>query len=243
MVQVPFYDLVEVMQGKASAEKDELVITGIPVPGPSRENLLLKALQQFREQHLLPPLRMHLHKQVPPGTGLGGGSSNATTLLRALNKMSGNPLDERTLHAMAASLGSDCPVFLHDTPVMASGRGDILSPCRIRLEGYYVVIVYPNIHLSTAEAYSKITPDASRPDLANLLDGPIDKWRHSVFNDFEKHLFAVYPLLAEIKEALYASGSIFASLTGSGSALFGIFNRPPKLTSVAGQPLLYSGPL
>lgn len=243
MAPVPLTDIIDLVPGKESADKDELTMTGISVPGPAGSNLCLRAVSEFRKKIPAGPVRIHLHKRIPVGSGLGGGSSNAVTTLRLLNKLSGSPLEQDSLHELASRLGSDCPLFLHDVPVLARGRGEIIEHSPVRLTGLHLVLVRPEIHISTAEAYSRIQPDAKRPDLATLVGRPVETWKDHVSNDFEKHLFRIHPLLKEIKTSLYDHGAIYASMSGSGSAVFGLFRSAPARDEYAGQGVLWTGVL
>ena len=199
---------------------------GIQIDGKEEDNLVIKAYNLMKERHHLPPVSINLLKKILAGAGLGGGSSDAAATLVLLNKLFHLQLDNETLKSYASNLGSDCPFFIEGTLAFASGRGENLSPCGYpEMENKHIVIVNPNIHISTAEAYSHCEPSASEVDLREIMQKPISSWKNLLKNDFEKTLFPIYPRLAEIKKELYQKGALYASLSGSGSALFGVFDE------------------
>jgi len=200
-------------------------------PGDPRSNLCLKAYQLLKSAHELPPVQIHLHKIIPTGAGLGGGSSDGAHTLRLLNRKFNLRLSDTALLSYAAQLGSDCPFFIQDEPMLGSGRGEVLQSCLINLKGYYLVLVKPDIHVSTADAYSRVRPNIPDKPLETLLRLPIPEWRYQVKNDFESSVFEQYPKLKAVKSALYEQGALYASMSGSGSAIFGIFEKemiPPE---------------
>ena len=184
---------------------------------------------------------MHLHKQIPVGAGLGGGSSNASTTLKGLNILAGNPLPDEMLHEMAATLGSDCPFFLHEGPMLMEGRGDILSSISPCLGHLYLILLFPGIHVSTAEAYAGVKPAVPNQHLQELIRQPMDRWREFVINDFEHSVFKRHPELDRLKQDLYGAGAVYASLSGSGSSLYGIFPESPDLPEELEQYLIWRG--
>ncbi|MBF9252394.1 4-(cytidine 5'-diphospho)-2-C-methyl-D-erythritol kinase [Pontibacter sp. 172403-2] len=216
---VKWSDALEILP----AEVQQFGTTGLPVPGAPGANLCLKAYQLLKQKYELPPVHLHLHKVLPMGAGLGGGSADAAYTLRILNKLFGLNLSVETLENYARQLGSDCAFFVQNKPVIATERGDIFTPAALDLSGYTCVIVYPGIHITTAEAYGSITPKAPDYDLEDLLKQPVEVWKGKLQNDFEASLFPKYPVLPQIKEQLYAAGAAYASMTGSGSAMYGLF--------------------
>jgi 4-diphosphocytidyl-2-C-methyl-D-erythritol kinase len=213
-------------------------------PGASPgQNLCEKAYRLMAGEVDLPPVRLHLHKQIPVGAGLGGGSSNASTTLAGLNRLLGEPLPPGRLHEMAASLGSDCPFFLHSGPMIMEGRGELLSPSPADLRGLYLVVLFPEIGISTREAYAGVSPGNREEHLTSLLARPPGVWRSTVFNDFEPSVFDTHPRLGQMKEALYAAGAVYASLSGSGSSLYGLFRDPPLLPDGLENFLVWTGRL
>ena len=189
------------------------------------KDLTVKACLALGKDYDLPPVKIFLEKTSPVGAGLGGGSADASYALRMLSEMFLGGQDSGTLLPYAASLGSDCAFFLYDTPMFASGRGEILSPVSIpALEGLRMEVVVPQgVSVSTAEAYGGIVPSVPEMRLEAVLKEPVESWKELLVNDFEKTVFASHPILASIKESLYAKGAVYASMSGSGSALFALF--------------------
>ena len=169
-------------------------------------------------------------------------SSNASATLKGLNMLAPDPVSPEKLEEIAGGLGSDCPFFLHRGPMMTEGRGEILSPVRLHLEDLFIVLLYPGIHISTAEAYREVKPVMPDRHLENLINEPVDKWRDLIVNDFEVPVFQRYPELAKIKGKLYDSGALFASLSGSGSSLYGLFRRLPALPESLVRMVIWKGP-
>ncbi|HWB93292.1 MAG TPA: hypothetical protein VG605_15630 [Puia sp.] len=199
---------------------------GLPIPGDSADNLCLKACQLLKKDFpSLPPVHIHLLKNIPIGAGLGGGSSDGAWTLRALNTMFHLGLDKEQLLHYAAQLGSDCPFFILNTPCLGGGRGERLHPLDLDLTGYTFCLVDPGIHISTAQAFSLSTPRENPAPLTTIITQPVDTWRTSLQNDFEPPVFALHPELGQVKDTLYAHGALYASLTGSGSSFFGIFEK------------------
>ncbi|HPE34401.1 MAG TPA: 4-(cytidine 5'-diphospho)-2-C-methyl-D-erythritol kinase [Bacteroidales bacterium] len=224
---VPYCDALEIVQ--AGDKKFEFVQTGIPIPGNATENLCVKTWELLSKHYNLPPVKIHLHKVIPTGAGLGGGSSDAAFLIKMIADLfiPGLSLEEQENYAR--QLGSDCAFFIKNKPVLAFGKGDQFRPLNIDLTGYFAVIVKPAIHSSTADAYASIKPripDFSAEELAKIA---LKDWHKYLTNDFEKPVFSKYPLIGEIKKQLYASGALFAMMSGSGSAVFGIFNKKTDL--------------
>ena len=221
-----------------SATTPSFTMTGIPIPDDGRPNLCMQAVQLFREhtdrKDLLPrvqgsglpgeALSIHLHKRIPAGAGLGGGSSDAAFMLRLLNELSGAILDIQSLKELAARLGSDCPFFLSDGPALAGGRGEILHPIELpALHGMQVGLVVPPIHVSTAAAYARIVPKSPAASLREILSHPTEAWKKNLVNDFEVPIFGIYPQIRDIKDRIYGLGALYASMSGSGSAVYGLF--------------------
>lgn len=208
-----------------------LTISGLDIEGDINKNLCLKAYRLLQNDFPdLVPVSMHLHKQIPTQAGLGGGSSDASFTLRSLNDIFKLGLSVEELKSYASRLGSDCNFFIDPVPSLGSGKGDILTPFPISLKGYYLLVIIPPIKISTAEAYADSTPRI--PDLSpeEVLSCPIQNWKTLLNNDFESSLFPRYPILANIKFCCYEHGAVYASLSGSGSAIYGIFSAPPPLS-------------
>ncbi len=216
------------------AEQPSFEVSGLYIPGSLQDNLCLKAYQLLRNDYPLAPVQGHLHKSVPAGAGLGGGSADAAHTLRILNRLFDLKLSDQRLSDYAARLGSDCPFFLTGKPALGSGRGDRLETCENLLSGSFLVIVVPPIHVSTAEAYRAVTPRKPVEDLRTSLARPLPEWKEHLVNDFEVPVFARHPELSNVKQQLYAMGATFAGLTGSGAALIGLFNKEVSRDSFPG---------
>lgn len=223
---VPIYDALELVV----SEKDALMVGGLEIAGDDNENLVWKALQALRKcfPDAIPPLSVHLLKSIPMGAGMGGGSADAAFMLKTLNSQFALSAAPEQLHAMALELGSDCPFFLNNEPCFATGRGEILQNINLDLSNYSLQIVFPEVHVSTALAFSGITPKAAPFDLRTLADWPIEDWRHLVVNDFEASVFQQHPSLASLKSNFYEQGALYASMSGSGSTVFAFFPKGKK---------------
>ena len=216
--------MVEILASDSSGIK----MTGISIPGSPNDNLCLNAYRLLRDDFNLPPIQIHLHKIIPTGAGLGGGSSDAAYTLRLLNKLFVLNLSVDQLMKYATLVGSDCAFFVQDLPMIGTGRGEVLEPVNLNLKGYYLVLLTPEIHLSTASAYAGVTPAIPPTGLRALIDEPIARWRDTVKNDFEASIFQRHPAIQALKEKLYLLGALFASMSGSGSSVFGIFEKEIK---------------
>lgn len=220
-------------------ESDCLSLSGIPIPGDLNDNLLLKTCNLFREKHPLPPMKIHLHKRIPMGAGLGGGSADAAYLLRGLNSFSGNALTKVQLSKIAKKLGSDCPYFLCETPAIGEGRGEILREVEISLSDYHFYLFSPEIHISTKEAYKDVKLFSGPTNIEKIIKGKATDWRGSLINSFENSIFRQYPAIAKLKESIYESGALYASMSGSGSAVFGLFQGKPDLSDYLIRKLIW----
>ena len=187
------------------------------------KDICLKLTEMLRDSFSFPALRMHIHKNIPAGAGLGGGSADAAFLLKSLNGFYSFGLNQEQLEAWAARIGSDCPFFIKNNPCLVTGKGENLQDIQLNLKGYYILLIYPGIHASTADAYKEIIPSLKSADLQDMSRKPVDQWKYLIMNDFENPVFRKYPLLAGIKKELYSMGAVYASMTGSGSAIYGLF--------------------
>jgi 4-diphosphocytidyl-2-C-methyl-D-erythritol kinase len=198
--------------------------SGLAINGEPSDNLCFKAYGLLKKDYpSIPNIKMHLHKKIPMGAGLGGGSSDGAFTLVTLNQLFNLQLSEQALLNYALQLGSDCPFFIINTPAFATGRGEILTPTTVDLSGYSIVIVNPGIAISTKLAFSLITPKIPDNNLAAVIQQPISTWKDVLINDFEQPIFNSFPELANIKETLYQKGAAYASMTGTGSTVYGIF--------------------
>ncbi len=223
---IPLSDVLEFVPSKNT----EITIktTGIALNISGKENICYKAYQLLAKDYKLPSLEIHLHKIIPSGAGLGGGSSDASFLLKELNDFYQLGLTNEKLETLAAELGSDCAFFIENKPVFAHGRGEKFQSIDLDLSKYYIYLVKPEIFVSTVDAYSGVTPSESKNSLKELIKNPLNSWRATIVNDFEPSIFKKHPLLNEIKEELYSQGAIYAAMSGSGSSIYGIFEKEPK---------------
>lgn len=201
--------------------------SGLPIPGDKEDNLCIKAYNLLQIDYNLPPVNIHLHKIIPMGAGLGGGSSDAAFTLKGLNELFELELKIEDLQFYAQQLGSDCSFFLYNQPMIASGRGDELKALDLSISGFKLVIVYPEIHVNTASTYASLKPLDDRVALEKILQQDIGTWKEHLFNDFEKNVFELYPQIRTIKEKLYNAGAVYSSMSGSGSAVYGFFKVIP----------------
>ena len=205
--------------------------SGIAIDCPEDKNLCVRAARLMQERYGVGGVAISLDKRVPYGAGLGGGSSDATAVIMALNEIYNLGLERPTLAALAAELGSDTPYFVYNRPMLCEGRGEIMSPVVIDLKGLWLVVVKPDEGVSTAEAYRGVKPHIPETPLMELLKLPVAEWQGRVVNDFEPHIFAAHSDIAKLKEWLLAMGAIYASMSGSGSALFGLFESRPEISA------------
>jgi len=223
-------DVLEVVPSDACMDYS-FSSSGIELGGDPEDNLIVKAYRLLRSDYQFPAVDISLIKQIPFGAGLGGGSSDAAFMLKGLNELFELKITRRKLEKYAAMLGADCPVFIKNKPVFASGIGNVFTPIKISLKGYYLLLVKPDIHVSTPEAYSLVVPESPGNSLLELIQKPVNQWKDTIKNDFEKSVFAVYPEIESIKNQLYDMGSVYASMSGSGSSVYGLFETEPEKTS------------
>ncbi len=209
------------------AEETKLTTSGIKIDSAPEQNLVLKAYHLLKTDHSLPPLHFHLHKVIPFGAGLGGGSSDAAFTLKTLNEFYNLGLATEKLENYATQIGADCPFFIHNKPIFATGTGNKFHNIKLELAGYDIVILKPDISVSTPEAYQNVIPRNPKFRLTEIIKTPIDSWKNLIVNDFEKSIFLKYPKIAELNQLLYDLGADFASMSGSGSAVYGIFRHLP----------------
>ncbi|MCW5909946.1 MAG: 4-(cytidine 5'-diphospho)-2-C-methyl-D-erythritol kinase [Cyclobacteriaceae bacterium] len=224
---VPRTDILEVIKADAFA----FTTSGLPVPGEADQNLCVKAYRLLANDFNLHPVKIYLHKIIPMGAGVGGGSADAAFTLRLLNSLFQLNLSQEQLKSYAVQLGSDCTFFLQDQPMLAGGRGEMLSQAPVSLKGKYIVLVKPGVHVSTAEAYAGIVPSKPAQSLKSVLQMPLESWREKLVNDFEVPVFRSFPVIAGLKARLYENGAAYACMSGSGASVFGIFNAPVDLNT------------
>jgi 4-diphosphocytidyl-2-C-methyl-D-erythritol kinase len=225
-------DALEYIPAGDKTNTDTVTYSGqFPVEG---KDICMKLTDMLRQSFSFPRLRIHIHKNIPSGAGLGGGSSDAAFLLKSLNKSYSFGLNQDQLEGLAERIGSDCPFFLRNTPCLVTGKGEDLQNISLILKGYYLILICPGIQVSTAEAYREIIPFHNVAGLMEIAGEPVDQWKNLIINQFEEPVFKKYPVLKKIKEKLYNIGAVYASMTGSGSAIYGLFhseiNTPQQFT-------------
>lgn len=219
---IPVTDALEVV----ATDQQTFTQTGIPVDAPLDKNLVIKALNILKTRYEIQALEIHLLKAIPFGAGLGGGSADAAFMLKLVNDFCKLAIPQEELETLASSIGADCPFFIRNTPVFASGIGNIFEPIQLSLKDYHICLVKPDVAVSTPEAYSLVKPAAPEISLKEIIKDPVCKWKNRMTNDFEKSVFPKFPLIEEIKNALYQEGALYAAMSGSGSSVFGLFDKP-----------------
>jgi 4-diphosphocytidyl-2-C-methyl-D-erythritol kinase len=223
MLPVNLCDVLELIPSPAF----ELVTSGIEIKDDIPSNICYKAFKLIQQDFNIPPVKIILQKNIPICAGMGGGSSDGTFTLRLLNDLFDLNINQSQLNHYAEILGSDCVFFVQNTPVFAKEKGNITEPVSLKLSTYYVTIIKTDIHISTAWAYAQVKPKTPEICLKDVIHkSPICEWKNFIFNDFEKPLFEKYSVLSEIKQELYSKGALYASMTGSGSAIYGISEKP-----------------
>ncbi len=218
----PVFDLYDVLE-VIKSDKLEFNSTGIAIPGDAKSNLCLKAYYLLEKDFGITPVSIHLHKVIPIGAGLGGGSSDAAFMLKTLSQLFDLQLSNEKLINYAQQLGSDCAFFIENKPVYAFNKGDEFEAIQLDLSAYELKIEYPEIHIGTAEAYSGVNPKKSTIDLKQRIKEPINNWKENISNDFEKSIFPNHSKIEALKNKMYQNGAVYSAMTGSGSAVFGFF--------------------
>lgn len=236
---IPIKDVLEVVK----SESFSFTQTGIPVDGPVGKNLVIKALNLLRTNYQIPQLEVHLLKAIPFAAGLGGGSADAASMLMLLNDFCELRLQPDELECMASHIGADCPFFVRNRPVFASGTGNAFEDVELSLSGYHLCLVKPNIAVSTPEAYSMVTPTVPALSLKEIVARPVAVWKDTMVNDFERSIFARHPVIEEIKDTLYQTGALYASMSGSGSSVFGLYKEITHLKARFSDCYVWEGQL
>jgi 4-diphosphocytidyl-2-C-methyl-D-erythritol kinase len=221
-------DAVEIktIEGEEPQGGYKLKVSGTILDGTPDDNLVVKAYQLLRKDFNFPAQKIHLYKHIPVGAGLGGGSSDAAAIIKMLNEKFALGLTSEQMQNYAVQIGADCPFFINNTPVFATGIGNLFTPIEFSLHGKTILLVKPDIFVSTRDAYALVKPSPAAIPLTEAIKQPISEWKQIITNDFEKSVFAKYPEIAAIKDKLYDMGAIYASMSGSGSAVYGIFDSP-----------------
>jgi len=218
---VELCDVLEIIEAKTF----QFQSSGLPISGDEQSNLVIRAFRLLQADFDLPQVHIHLHKAIPMGAGLGGGSSDAAFALNMLNTLFDLNITIEKLEFYAAELGSDCPFFIQNKPMLVSGTGTTLTPCDVDLSDYRIELAHPDVHVSTSEAYRMITPKSCEHSLQEVLMSPIEQWNDSLTNDFESPMRTKFPEIRLAIDQMKKRGAIYAAMTGSGSSVFGIFTK------------------
>lgn len=235
---VNLQDALEVIVSNTN-EPITFTTSGISIPNEVSNNLCIKAYQLLQKDFDLPNIKLHLHKTIPVGAGLGGGSADAAFMLRLIDDKFKLNLSLQSLIEYALQLGSDCPFFIINQPCFATGRGEVLTPIAVNLKGYNLLLVNPQIHIATSWAFSKITPTLPNQSLFHLIQQPVETWQHTINNDFEVPVFNEYAEIKNIKVNMQNAGALYASMTGTGSTVFGIFKDDTTTKQLLNFPAHY----
>jgi 4-diphosphocytidyl-2-C-methyl-D-erythritol kinase len=238
---VPLCDILEI--NIAADGQFYFGSSGLNIECENNNNLCVQAYNLLHKHFTIPAVKIWLHKIIPSGSGLGGGSADAASTLTMLNKIFNLALDNPALMELAANLGMDCPFFIDNIPALAKGRGDIIVPLHLSLKGYTICIARPDIHISTAEAYSKVIPLPGKICPSSLTGFSVSSWKGILENQFEATLFLKHPQLQSIKDSFYDAGAVYASLSGSGSAVYGIFTEAPDMQQKFSEMFYWEGEL
>lgn len=236
---IPLCDALEVLKLPLANGQDDkpksgvyLHMEGLDIEGDLQNNLVCKAYHLLGNDYDLPALDVHLLKKIPTGAGLGGGSADATCMLKVINELANLELSDEALENYAVKLGADCPIFVRNKPVYAEGIGEIFTPIDFSLKGYQLLLIKPDVFVATKDAFARITPMKRATNLMEVIQQPIETWRHDLVNDFEESVFAKFPELGKVKDFLYDNGALYAAMSGSGATVFGIFASDAEIPTV-----------
>lgn len=227
---IPLEDALEITVKQDTKSKYSLYQTGTKIEGEAEDNLVVKAYLMLEKEFNLPPVDIHLYKHIPSGAGLGGGSADAAFMLKLLNDKFSLNLSPGELEKYASVLGADCAFFIRNKPVYAEGIGNVFTPIELSLSGYRLIVVKPDVFVSTREAFSGITPRKPVHSLKELIKYPVNEWKEKMVNDFEESIFPHHPEIELIKKQMYEYGAVYASMSGSGSSVYGIFTDDKQTT-------------
>ena len=231
---IAWCDALEVVE--TNTGNFNLYASGYAIAGKQEDNLLYKVYQLIKQTHTLPPINVYLQKALPMGAGLGGGSADAAFFINLLNDAFSLELGDTEKQNIAKQLGSDCAFFINNKPVFAYNKGDEFNAIDLDLSKYYIAVIYPNVRSNTKEAYSLVTPKLPQQSVLEIITQPIETWKDLLVNDFEPSIFSLYPIVKTIKENLYEQGAVYASMSGSGSAVYGLFNEKPQFKDIENYP-------
>jgi 4-diphosphocytidyl-2-C-methyl-D-erythritol kinase len=226
---IQWKDAIEVLKNTDNQEF-KLTVSGLRIEGNSDDNIIYKAYLLIKKEFNLPNIKVHLHKTIPMGAGLGGGSSNAATFINLVDKTFELNISLTKKIEIAKKLGSDCSFFIENKPIFAKEKGDLFEPIKIDLISYYILIIYPNIHSNTKIAYEGVSPKKPKISVKTIIETkPIEEWRTLLINDFEDSVCKTFPQINLLKQNMYDANAIYASMSGSGSAIFGVFKEKPNI--------------
>lgn len=229
-------DALEIIVPKKSSQDFNLHLSGLSISGNMQDNLLYKAYNIIKRTKTIPAIDVYLHKTLPMGAGLGGGSANAAFFINLLNEQFNLGFSETQRMDIARQLGSDCAFFIKNTPVFATQKGDVFSDIQLKLSHLYIAVIYPNVHSNTKEAYSLVKPQQTSKSLLEIIKQPVSTWKTDLTNDFEKSIFNLYPIVEKTKNDLYELGAVCSCMSGSGSAVFGLFEKEPDIKHLSAFP-------
>lgn len=226
MFPIPWTDILEIVPSQTPSQGDTITVTGRKVDCPPEKNLVMKAVRALREKMPVPAVDIYLHKVIPDGAGLGGGSADAAFTLKALREIFNLDITDSALAEIASSIGADCPFFIYDAPMLCEDTGTKMTPIRLQLPApLWIAVIKPPVSVSTRDAYAHISPAIPSAPLPRLIASlPIGKWQGQIKNDFEKSVFPIFPMIEDIKRRLMAMGALYTSMSGSGSAVYAIFD-------------------
>ncbi|MGD0712149.1 MAG: 4-(cytidine 5'-diphospho)-2-C-methyl-D-erythritol kinase [Bacteroidales bacterium] len=236
---VPLHDALEVIE----SNKNEFTLSGIDIPGNREANLCLRAYDILLRKFKLPPVKIHLHKAIPTGAGLGGGSADAAFMIKLLNDVFSLNMNITQMQEIAANLGSDCSFFIENIPLYATNKGDVFENIKLDLSKYHIVLAKPDLHISTSEAFSLIAPKKAAFQLNKIESKKMKEWKKHIVNDFEEVVFRKFPEIKAIKEKMYESGAVYASMSGSGSTVYGIFKKEINIKGLFDNCFAWQGKL
>ncbi|MCC8146732.1 MAG: 4-(cytidine 5'-diphospho)-2-C-methyl-D-erythritol kinase [Bacteroidales bacterium] len=225
---IPLYDALEAVPAKSGV--GNFVQSGTEIEGDPKDNLVMKALNLLKKNYSIPEIDIYLLKKIPFGAGLGGGSADAAFMLKLISGLAQLNLSGDELEKYAAKLGADCAFFIRNVPVFAEGIGNLFTPVPLSLKGYYLMLIKPDIYVSTQEAYTNIMPAMPERSVKEIIQTPVENWKDQLINDFETTVFHKYPEIGKIKEWMYDKGAVYASMSGSGSSVFGLFREEVELS-------------
>ena len=228
---IKWNDALEVIESTDS-QSIKLIFSGYPIAGAENDNIIVKAYDLIRKSYSVPAVKVHLHKNIPMGAGLGGGSSNASSFINLMDAKFDLKIPLSKKLEFAKQLGSDCAFFIENKPVFAKEKGDVFELVNVDLNNYYILVVYPNAHSNTKMAYQGVTPKKPQLSVKTIIETkPVEEWRTLLVNDFESSVFKNLPQIKDLKQKLYDAGAIYASMSGSGSAVYGIFRTKPNFNA------------